>query len=76
MSYEIIIHGYRTQTSIECTTVITIVLSVTSDLDPHVIRWLWFGNCHYFGFGCFLENFGSLWIVYLPGLVKQFHLVI
>jgi hypothetical protein len=35
--------GYRVLTSLECITVMTVVLTVTSDLDPHWNSWYWIG---------------------------------
>jgi hypothetical protein len=41
-------------------TVIIGVLPITTDLDPHRIKWLWFGYgwMEMVGLGWFLERFG------------------
>jgi hypothetical protein len=46
-------------TSAECKTVITAVLMVMSDTNPHMIRW----NPRWVGFGWFVEvDFIRLWV--------------
>ena len=51
--------GESWTTSAECKTVITAVLTVMRDLDPHMISWWW--NGYEFGYGSGTGSTGWLW---------------
>jgi hypothetical protein len=44
-------HGEMCTTSVECRTVMTVMLMVISDMDPHTIRVTWIGMVGMLCFG-------------------------
>jgi hypothetical protein len=57
-------------TSVECKIVMTVVLTVMSGMDPHMISETWDGFWLSFWLGCVEVDLTRLWVVRLRGTIE------